>query len=239
MDLEKKPEPEKQPEPQRQAAPAEPAPAEPAFADPQGSLRASDADRDRIADILRDALAEGRIDAEEHSDRIDSVYRAKTVGELEPIVRDLPGARTRREPAPDYAYGPEDVDGPPANLVAIFSSTTRKGRWRVSRRTNAFALFGNIEIDLTEAIFAQRLTTINATSIFGNVEVRVPENISLRGNGSGIFGNFEVVTLEGVDPHAPVVVINGYSVFGNVEARPKRGKWITDLQDRMRKHLGH
>ncbi|MDV9191328.1 DUF1707 domain-containing protein [Streptomyces sp. SR27] len=239
MDLEKKPEPEQQPQPQRQASPAESAPAETDFADPQGSLRASDADRDRIADILRDALAEGRLDAEEHSDRIDAVYRAKTVGELEPIVRDLPGARTHQESAPAYAYGPDDAEGPADNLVAIFSSTTRKGRWRVSRRTNAFALFGNVEIDLTEAIFAQRLTTINATSIFGNVEVRVPENISLRGSGSGIFGNFEVVTLEGVDPQAPVVVINGYSVFGNVEARPKRGKWITDLQDRLRKHLGH
>ncbi|MFC8173008.1 DUF1707 domain-containing protein [Streptomyces sp. NPDC057325] len=240
MDLEKQPEPEKQPQPQRSAAPAETAPAKPAFADPQGALRASDADRDRIADILRDALAEGRLDAEEHSDRIDAVYRAKTVGELEPIVRDLPAARTSRpEPEPAYSYGPEDQEGAPDNLVAVFSSTTRKGRWRVSRRTSAFALFGNIEIDLTEAIFAQRLTTINATSIFGNVEVRVPENISLRGNGSGIFGNFEVVTLEGVDPQAPVVVINGYSVFGNVEARPKRGKWITDLQGRMRKHLGH
>ncbi|AVH95686.1 hypothetical protein GCM10010497_04680 [Streptomyces cinereoruber] len=240
MDLEKQPEPEKQPQPQRPAAPAETAPAEPAFADPRGALRASDADRDRIADILRDALAEGRLDAEEHSDRIDAVYRAKTVGELEPIVRDLPAARTSRPgPEPAYSYGPDDEGGAPDNLVAVFSSTTRKGRWRVSRRTNAFALFGNIEIDLTEAIFAQRLTTINATSIFGNVEVRVPENISLRGNGSGIFGNFEVVTLEGVDPQAPVVVINGYSVFGNVEARPKRGKWITDLQDKMRKHLGH
>ncbi|MFI6418949.1 DUF1707 domain-containing protein [Streptomyces sp. NPDC050842] len=239
MDLEKKPEPEKQPQPQRSAAPAEPAPAETAFADPRGSLRASDADRDRIADILRDALAEGRIDPEEHSDRIDAVYRAKTVGELEPIVSDLPGPRTRREPEPAYDDDPGDPAAAADSLVAIFSSTTRKGRWRVGRRTNAFALFGNIEIDLTEAIFAQRLTTINATSIFGNVEVRVPENISLRGNGSGVFGNFEVVTLEGVDPQAPVVVVNGYSVFGNVEARPKRGKWITDLQGKLRKHLGH
>ncbi|MFI0922766.1 DUF1707 domain-containing protein [Streptomyces sp. NPDC021012] len=238
MDLEKQPEPEKQPQPQRPAAPAEPAPAEPAFADPQGALRASDADRDRIADILKDALAEGRIDAEEHSDRIDAVYRAKTVGELEPIVRDLPRARTAPAPEPAVAYGPEDPEGAADNLVAIFSSTTRKGRWRVSRRTNAFALFGNVEIDLTEAIFAQRLTTINATSIFGNVEVRVPENISMRGSGSGIFGNFEVVTLEGVDPQAPVVVINGYSVFGNVEAKPKRGKWVTDLQGKLRKNPG-
>lgn len=226
------------------AVPAEPAvPAAPAVpADPAGAIRASDADRDRIADILREALAEGRLDAEEHSDRIDAVYRAKTVGELEPIVRDLPAGASdarppRRQPA-SYTYGPELPDGPTENLVAVFSSSTRKGRWRVGGRTQAFSLFGNIEIDLTEAMFGQRLTVINATSIFGNVEVRVPENISLRGSGTGIFGNFEVDTLEAADPEAPVVVVNGYSVFGNVEAKPKRGKRIADLHDRLRKHLG-
>ncbi|MFF5974177.1 DUF1707 domain-containing protein [Streptomyces sp. NPDC012769] len=240
MDLEK--------QPQQPVAPAEPAPApapapRPDVADPQGSLRASDADRDRIADILRDALAEGRIDPEEHSDRIDAVYRAKTVGELEPIVRDLPASGTGPSPAPAPLYGPEDPEGPADTMVAVFSASTRKGRWRVGRRTNAFSLFGSIEIDLTEAIFAQRLTTINATSIFGNVEVRVPENVTLRGSGTGVFGNFEVVTLEGADPQAPVVVVNGYAIFGNVEARPRRGKWVTDLQnrvqDKFRKHLGH
>jgi hypothetical protein len=204
-----------------------------------GAIRASDADRDRIADILREALAEGRLDAEEHSERIDAVYRAKTVGELEPIVRDLPAAGRRPGSAAARAYGESgDPGGPAENLVAVFSSSTRKGRWRVGRRTNAFSLFGSIEIDLTEALYGQRLSVINATSIFGNVEVRVPENISLRGSGTGIFGNFEVVTLEAADPEAPVVVVNGYTVFGNVEAKPKRGRRISDLHDRMRKHLG-
>jgi hypothetical protein len=242
-------------QPQQPAAPAESAPAaRPDYADPQGALRASDADRDRIADILREALAEGRLDAEEHSERVEAVYRAKTVGELEPIVRDLPAAHPPRPDAASsaaYGYGSgygagtdlEEGDGPAETMVAIFSASTRKGRWRVSRRTNAFALFGNIEIDLTEALFEQRLTTINATSVFGNVEVRVPENVTLRGSGTGVFGNFEVTTLEGADPQAPVIVVNGWSVFGNVEARPKRGKWITDLQaqvqDKLRKHLGH
>ncbi|MFI8961085.1 DUF1707 domain-containing protein [Streptomyces sp. NPDC053493] len=231
MDLEKQPQ-----------QPPAPAP-RPGFADPQGSLRASDADRDRIADILGQALAEGRIDAEEHSERIDAVYGAKTVGELEPIVRDLPAAGARPASAPEPLYGPDDSQGPADNLIAVFSVTTRKGRWRVGRRTNAFSLFGSVEIDLTEAIFTQRLTTINATSVFGNVEVRVPENVTLRGSGTGIFGNFEVVTLEGSDPQAPVVVVNGYAFFGNVDAKPRRGKWITDLQnrvqDKLRKHLGH
>lgn len=220
-------------QPQKPLAPAEPA-----------GIRASDADRDRIADILREALAEGRLDAEEHSDRIDSVYRAKTMGELEPLVRDLPAAgradgAAAFPGASSYGYGPDGVPAPDVNLVAVFSSSTRKGRWRIGRVTRAFALFGNIEIDLTEALFGQRTTVINATSIFGNVEVRVPENISLRGNGSGVFGNFEVVTLEADDPDAPVVVVNGYSVFGNVEAKPKRGKRIGDLHRRMRKHLGY
>ncbi|MGW4160731.1 DUF1707 SHOCT-like domain-containing protein [Streptomyces sp. NPDC004788] len=236
MDLEKQPQQPERQQPEQSAAPA----ARPEFADPQGSMRASDADRDRIADILRDALAEGRLDAEEHSDRIDAVYRAKTVGELEPLVRDLPATGRRPEPLP--GYGDEGVEGPADNLVAVFSASTRKGRWRVGRRTNAFSLFGSVEIDLTEAIFAQRLTTINATSIFGSVEVHVPENVTLRGNGTGVFGNFEVVTSEGADPQAPVIVVNGWSVFGNVEAKPKRGKWVTDLQSHLqakfRKDLG-
>ncbi|MFE3325165.1 DUF1707 domain-containing protein [Streptomyces sp. NPDC059176] len=222
MDLEK--------QPQNPVAPTE-------YADPAASLRASDADRDRIADILREALAEGRLDAEEHADRIDSVYRAKTVGELEPLVRDLPAVRSAHEQDP-YARGAEDPGAPADRLVAIFSASTRKGRWRVGPRTTAFALFGNVEIDLTEAMFGQRLTVINATSVFGSVEVRVPENISMRGGGTGVFGNFEVRTLEAVDPEAPVVVVNGYSVFGNVEAKPKRGKRIADLHERLRKRPG-
>ncbi|TXS37802.1 DUF1707 SHOCT-like domain-containing protein [Streptomyces sp. OR43] len=203
-------------------------------------IRASDADRDRIADILREAMAEGRLTADEHAERVDSVYRAKTVGELEPLVRDLPApGGTPRPVGASHALAPEVPTGPADNLVAIFSSASRKGRWRVGGRTNAFSLFGSVEIDLTEALFGQRLTVINATSIFGSVDIRVPENISLRGSGTGIFGSFEVTTLESADPEAPVVVVNGYSVFGGVEAKPKRGKFIADLQARLRKHLGH
>ncbi|GAA3492366.1 DUF1707 SHOCT-like domain-containing protein [Streptomyces cremeus] len=223
MDLEKKPE--------QQPAPPAAAPA----------LRASDADRDRVADILREALAEGRLDAEEHGERIDAVYRAKTVAELEPLVRDLPApgaASASPDPAP-YLYDAGQPGEPAESLVAVLSSTTRKGRWRVGARTNAFALFGNVEIDLTEALFSQRLTTINATSVFGNVEITVPENITLRGTGNGILGNFEIRTLEAADPEAPVVVVNGTAVLGNIEAKPRRGKLIADLHDRLRKHLGH
>ncbi|WP_299532862.1 DUF1707 domain-containing protein [uncultured Streptomyces sp.] len=229
MDLEKQP---------QQSPPQAPAPA----ARPT-ALRASDADRDRIADILRDAVAEGRLTADEHAERVELVYRAKTVAELEPLVSDLPAGGAARTAAPHqdpspYLYGPDENAGPPENLVAVFSSAVRRGRWRIGGRANAFSLFGNVEIDLTEALFTQRVTVVNATSIFGNVEITVPENITLRGGGTGVFANFEVTHLESADPEAPVVVVEGYSFFGNVEAKPKRGKLIENLHRHLRKHLG-
>ncbi|MGP3953901.1 DUF1707 SHOCT-like domain-containing protein [Streptomyces sp. 7N604] len=207
----------------------------------EAEIRASDADRDRFADILREALAEGRLTAEEHAERIDGVYRAKTLGELEPLVRDLPAAGTRMPPAAAPAAGPPyaQAEAPPENLVAVFSASTRKGRWRIGRRTNVFTCFGSVEIDLTEAMFEQQQVVINATSIFGSVEVRVPENVTLRGSGTGVFGNVEVDTQESADLNAPVVVISGYAVFGSIEAKPKRGKRLRDLHAHARKHLGH
>ncbi|MEC4016524.1 DUF1707 domain-containing protein [Streptomyces sp. H27-D2] len=207
------------------------------------AIRASDADRDRVADLLREALAEGRLSAAEHSERIDGAYRAKTLGELEPLVRDLPAARDTDRTG--RAASPSD-DAPPhsrtplaaQNLIAVFGAATRKGRWRVGARTNAFACFGGVEIDLTEAVFERQETVINATAIFGGVAILVPENVTLRGTGTGIFGGFDVKTYEAPDPNAPVIVVSGFAVFGGVEAKPKLGKRVRDLRDRLRKEFG-
>ncbi|MCQ8193972.1 DUF1707 SHOCT-like domain-containing protein [Streptomyces rugosispiralis] len=219
------------PAPEAAAAPA-PATAVPA-AVAEAELRASDADRDRIADILREALAEGRLQPEEHAERIDAVYRAKTLGELEPLVRDLPAAPIRGA----ASASTRDAESPwprslpeSENLVAVFGGSTRKGRWRVRRRTNALAIFGGVEIDLTEAVFEQQEIVIHVVAAFGGVEIKVPENVSLRGSGAGILGGFDVTTYEAQDPDAPVIHVTGFAVFGGVDAKPKRGKRLKNLR---------
>nr|WP_245700718.1 DUF1707 domain-containing protein [Streptomyces roseifaciens] len=200
---------------------------------PEPGLRASDADRDRTAEVLRDALGDGRITAEEHAERLGIVYRARTLGELEAPVRDLPvdgRARPQAPARPHAAPARTAGAGPAENLVAVFGAASRKGRWRVSRRTNAFALFGTVEIDLTEAFFEQREIVVNATSFFGSVDITVPENVTLRSTGTGIFGGFDVRTVEAPDPDAPVVSVTGFAVFGGVDAEPKRGKRLKNLR---------
>ncbi len=54
------------------------------------SLRASDSDRDDVAERLRAATAEGRLLARELEQRLEVAYRARTYGELDALVVDLP-----------------------------------------------------------------------------------------------------------------------------------------------------
>ncbi|MFD6229481.1 DUF1707 domain-containing protein [Streptomyces sp. NPDC060232] len=216
-------------------------PAAPAPAPAPAGLRASDADRDRIAQILGDAVAEGRLTAEEHSERLDTLYAVKTVGELEVLVRDLPapgGAQAPSAYASPSSYA--GAAGPAAEtIVAVCSSSSRKGRWRPGAHTRAVSVMGDITIDLTQAVFEQQVTEINVTSVLGNVEILVPENVTLRGYGGGVLGNFEVrgESRGETDPLAPVVIVRGFSLLGNIEARPKLGARLVDLARKLRKNL--
>jgi hypothetical protein len=63
-------------------------------------LRASDADRERVADRLRAAAGEGRLTADELEERVERALSARTEAELEPLVSDLPAPAGRRPPPP-------------------------------------------------------------------------------------------------------------------------------------------
>jgi len=59
-------------------------------AGPAGALRASDADRERLAEELRAHAVAGRIDTDELEERLQAAYAARTLGELDALRRDLP-----------------------------------------------------------------------------------------------------------------------------------------------------
>lgn len=202
----------------------------------EADLRASDADRERIAELLRDAYAEGRLTVEEHSERIEAAYGARTLGELAPLTRDLPAHRPISMEKPPLAAAPQL---PPArsespSMVAVFGGASRKGRWRVGSHLKAVAVFGGVEIDLSDAVFESPEVVIEVVAVFGGVDIKVPENVSLHGTGVGIFGGFDVKEQTSADPYAPVVRVKGAAIFGGCEAKPRRGK---KLKEWVRKQL--
>ena len=65
-------------------------------------MRASDADRDKAAAALREHCAQGRIDIEELDDRLEGVYSARTLGDLQRVTRDLPEEDLYELPVPSW-----------------------------------------------------------------------------------------------------------------------------------------
>jgi hypothetical protein len=204
----------------------------PAVPDPQ-HLRASDADRERVAETLREAAGEGRLTMDELDERLDAVYAAKTYAELVPITHDLPEhsgaapapAPSRPAPADVRHYGGEPTSH---TAVAILGGFSRKGRWVVPKTFNAFMLLGGGEIDLRDARFSEREVSVHVTAILGGCEITVPEDATVNVNGVGIMGAFEH-SAQGVpgSSEGPVINISGVAIMGGVDVTrkpPKKSK---------------
>lgn len=197
-------------------------------------LRASDADRDHVAKLLGQALAEGRLEPEEHSERVEGVYAAKTLGQLRPYVADLPVSF-----APPSASGASSpvLGGAGSTLanvqttdsvVAVFGEQKRRGRWLVRNGLDVKAIFGSIELDLTEAVLEQRELTITASSVFGEIKLIVPEGVMVVNEGFAFLGerNMSVSQETPYTAETPIVHVRGFTLFGNVEAKRPKKRWF-------------
>lgn len=193
-------------------------------------LRISDADRDRAASILADALAEGRLTPDEHSERLDAVYAARTAADLVPVVSDLPGAAAAlavsRAPLARPAGGPPATAGTAEHLVAIFSGVSRKGVWQVPAEIESVNVFGGTELDLREAVLTSQETRIRAVCILGGMDVVVPPEMHVVDTGIAILGGREIPpdNEQSASPDAPVLRLSGISLLGGVTVKRKRRK---------------
>ncbi|MGW3327982.1 DUF1707 SHOCT-like domain-containing protein [Streptomyces virginiae] len=196
---------------------------------PLPELRASDADRDRVVERLRDAVAEGRLDMEEFEERLEAAYTSRTYAELEPLTRDLPapagGPVARSGAAAEPWTGRIGGAGSSATAVAVMSGFQRKGRWTVPARFDAVAFWGGGELDLREADFAQREVVINCVAVMGGIQITVPPGVEVDVRGFGFMGAFDQRDNPGPsEPGAPRVVVTGFAFWGGVEVKVKKRK---------------
>jgi len=179
-------------------------------------MRASDADRERVAEVLRTAATEGRLHLDELDERLAAVYAARTYAELEPITHDLP--TTRVVPAATPAHS--GVGRPTSSSgIAILGGFERKSRWTVGRRFFSLAVLGGGQIDLREAEFTDGEVTIQAFAFMGGISVIVPEDAEVVVNGVGVMGGFDDVSVGPGRPGGPRVTVNGLAVWGGVDVR--------------------
>jgi hypothetical protein len=174
-------------------------------------LKASDDDRRRVVEGLREHLAAGRLTLDEFSERVDRAHAARTVGELEAVMRDLPAAP------------PTPTRKPKRWTVAVMGELARTGRWRVAEHAVAIAVMGSCTLDLRKAEIASGEIEITAVAFMGSVDVVVPEGLDVEVSGFAVMGSrSERVADAPPLPGSPLVRVRAFALMGDVTVRGKR-----------------
>src|ERR1700753_1643622 len=171
------------------------------------AILAGDAEREHSAQLLSQAVVEGRLTLEEFSDRVEG-------GQAPP-----PAA----PPAPP-ATSSELVPAQQRH-VAFCSRLVRSGPWELAARSEFRSIFGTITLDLSQARWAGSEVELEIFTLFGTVTVVVPESVDVSVSGGGMFAS-QVIQPHASPPvaGAPKLRINARGPGGTLYVRSKSDK---------------
>jgi Domain of unknown function (DUF1707) len=192
----------------------------PPTGEPSGSgaapeVRASDADRDQVVDVLRDAAADGRLTVDEFDERMAAALSSRTLGELAPLTADLaagPGTPAR----------PSAAAAPPRDVIRIDQrggSVRRADRWMVPQRLQLRAAWCDVTLDFTDAVITHDTLYVDM-HVRGGSLVLVTRLGVVVDAGDLRVRYTEVGIYPGPEPGAPVVLrvwLAGRMRYGRIE----------------------
>ena len=132
-------------------------------------------DRDQVAEQLRVAAGDGRLTAEELDERLETALTARTYGELEVLLTDLPAPGRPATPGAVPAPVPEAKEL--IQLKISHGTIRRDGRWVVPRRLTVEARHGSVVMDFSDAIISQPTLDLSVSVAHGNIVLIVPPEV--------------------------------------------------------------
>ncbi|WP_205471351.1 DUF1707 domain-containing protein [Nocardioides sp. SYSU D00038] len=183
--------------------------------DERSRLRISDADRHQVAEVLRDAAGEGRLDLDELDQRLEAAYAAKVYADLAPLVADLPSRATT-------AVAPGS--GEQERHFAVLSGLDRTGVWTVPARMTVVAMMGGANLDLRLARFAAPEVVLTVNAVMGGAHVVVGPDVDVVIEGTGIMGGYSGpsgLVEARLGPSSPRLRVRGFAFWGGVNVERK------------------
>jgi len=234
------------PDEQGANAPSRP-PAVPADPPP---IRASDAEREQVAEVVRTAVADGRLTMVEGDERLRDVYAAVFRRDLAPVTADLQPVDAR--PVASSSTGSPmrrplgGLDRPASTTsVAVLSGSQKRGEWTPGLTHRVFAFWGGAELSFRDArlddaglaigaiaimggvdldlrgIPAGIEVTVQAVAIMGGIDITVDPDTTVIEDGFGFMGGFEDASGVPRRPDGPRVRVSGLALLGGVSVNRK------------------
>jgi Domain of unknown function (DUF1707) len=169
--------------------------------------RLSDADREQAVALLNEAVADGRLTWQEHGERVELAWSARTRDQLAPSVGDL---------------GPLLRPVRPQRVVATASKIVR--RPEPGRRIEARSLFGAVYLDLTEVADGDELH-VDASSFGGKVVLTVGPNATVIDEGTAVLAKRKILVRAPETEGGPLIRITGRSTLGHLKVLGRSHRW--------------
>jgi hypothetical protein len=170
---------------------------------------ALDAERRAAQARLEVAVGEGRLTLDEFTERAGRVWGAGSPAELQRTLSDLP------VPVVGQTASARST------LISVIGDIRRRGRWALRRRTTAWLLIGDVELDLRGALIGDDdVIEIGVNGLIGDVEIVVPEGVEAELTGFTLIGDrrVELAPVPRV-PGTPRIRVRVFSVIGDAKLR--------------------
>ncbi|OBA30600.1 hypothetical protein A5767_20545 [Rhodococcus sp. 852002-51564_SCH6189132-a] len=195
-------------------------------------LRVSDAEREHVGELLQRAVGQGMLSLGEFTERMDTVLAAKTRGDLNQVLVDLPGIQIRPEfqeqnlpgmsqahypapsaagfPAPSAAAFPATGQSAPLVIKGRVSGIERKGRWHVPPAVVLDTVASSVTLDFTEAVMQTQVVRIDVSDYLSSINIVLPAEATADVNGVENVASSVSSKVRGGAPYGPLhVVVTG------------------------------
>lgn len=206
-------------------------------------LRVSDTEREHVGQLLQRAVGLGMLSLGEFTERMDTALAAKTRGELNAVLIDLPGVRLIGQPAaapptftnarPAYPKPsfvkpvPLERSGAVADIRGRMSNLTRRGPWQVAPTLHTNNWFSGVTLDFTEAVMSTQVVELHLDDICSSVTLIVPAEATVDLNALDLVGASVNNKVRTGPPIGPLhIVVHGRVRLGSVTAKhPFMAHW--------------
>jgi hypothetical protein len=187
-------------------------------------LRVSDAEREHVGRLLQRAVGQGMLSLGEFTERMDTALAAKTRGELNVVLADLPGLQLVSESTGTRAAAAQVESGEAHVLRGRLSSVERKGPWRVPAALATKTQMASVTLDFTKAIIDAQVVELSLDDYCSSHTLIVPPDATVDVNGLELIGG-SVKTKVGNGPPLghPHIVVTGRLRFGSIKIKHQGG----------------
>jgi hypothetical protein len=185
-----------------------------------------DFEKEQAVQALCAHYAQDHLSTGELETRFERVYKSASRSQLDTVLAGLPALkRADVAPAPLYrvATGTGALPSNKKRYLAVFSGVKKEGAWEPAPEIEAKVIFGELVLDLRDAIIPLDGMQVDLDVMFGEARVLLPPGVGAEVDASAIMGSVEDKAQRAL-PGAPVIRVRGGVLFGTIRVETRLPK---------------